>query len=275
MPHEFFAVLLLGSLFVVPVVWLVRIARRTSFTPFQFLLWVTAKLIVRLLWRAEIPSSLPKEAQSGVVVVCNHRSSIDPFFLQMCCTRPMHWMVAKEYCEHPAFRWFLTATEPIPVNRGGIDTASTKMAIRYGREGGLVGMFPEGRINMSEEFMLPIRPGAVLVALRARVPILPCYIEGSPYNGTPWSPFFMRAHVRIHFGELVDTSPYADQEHDDELVKELMTRVVKSIAQLAGHDDFEPTFAGRRWKPTDEELQVHFNENASRKRASRRQARLQ
>ena len=265
MPHQLLAILFLASLLVIPLVGVYLSLRRTSYSPFQYALWFTATLLVRLLWRAQLPRRWPPETEQGVVVVCNHRSSIDPFFLQVCCQRPMHWMVAREYCEHPAFRWFLTACEVIPVNRGGIDTASTKMAIRYAQEGGRVGMFPEGRINMTTQLMLPIRPGAVLVALRARVPILPCYISGSPYLGTPWSPFFMTARVRVQFGDVIDLMPHYDQEPDDQLVREVMTRVVREIARLADAEDFEPTFAGRRWKPTEEEVLADIEAHARRR----------
>ena len=165
-------------------------------------------------------------------------------------------MVAKDYCEHWALRWFLRTCEVIPVSRGGIDTAATKTAIRYGRQGEVMGMFPEGRINMTKDFMLPVRPGAVLVALRANTPLLPCYIEGSPYRRTVWSPLFFPAKVSVSFGELIDVSKYQDEAYNDELVREIMTRVVREIARLAGEDNFDPRFAGREWKPTDEEIRA-------------------
>ena len=50
-------------------------------------------------------------------------------------------------------------------------------------------MLPEGRINTTDEFMLPVRPGAIVVALKAGAPIVPCYIEGAPYRGNPLEPF--------------------------------------------------------------------------------------
>ena len=161
---------------------------RTKYTFAQGVLWVFAYLVTRLLWRAKLPHGLPFQDGEGGVIVCNHRSSIDPFFVQTCASRPVHWMVAREYCELPALRWLARTCEVIPVNRGGIDTRATKLAIRLASRGEMVGMLPEGRINKTDEFMLPVRPGAVLVALRARVPILPCYIEGAPYAGTEWSP---------------------------------------------------------------------------------------
>ena len=108
-------------------------------------------------------------------------------------------------------------------------------------------MFPEGRINRTEEFMLPGRPGAILVALKARVPILPCYIDGAPYGGHVVSPLWMTARVRVRFGEPLDLAPYYDHEPDGELLGRLCREAMAAIARLAGRDDFQPRLAGRRW----------------------------
>ena len=158
-------------------------------------------------------------------------------------------MVAKEYFDIPVVGWFLRITETIPASRGGVDTPATKIAIRYASEGGLVGMLPEGRINMTSQLMLSGRPGAVLVALRARVPIIPCFIHGAPYDGTYWGCLFMPANFRLVIGQPIDLSPYFDRGRDPELLKKIMRDVMKEMARLAGRPDFEPQIAGRRWKP--------------------------
>jgi 1-acyl-sn-glycerol-3-phosphate acyltransferase len=227
---------------------------RSRYRPMQSVLLFLAVVLTRVLWRARLPRQFPIPPGQGAVLVCNHRSSVDPFFVQSAADRAIHWMVAREYCEHPAFGWFLRTADVIPVNRGGIDTGATKTAIRLAASGGLVGMLPEGRINMSRQLMLPVRPGAVMVALKARVPILPCYIEGAPYGGKAWSPFFMPAKTRLVFGRLMDLSAYYDRHDEEGLAGRLMLQVAGEIARLAGQEDFQPRLAGRRWKPTDEEL---------------------
>ena len=84
------------------------------------------------------------------------------------------------------------------------DTAATKQAIRYTERGDLVGMFPEGRINTTGDLMLPGRPGAILVALKAGVPIVPCYITGSPQKGSVFSSFVTFTRVRMKIGAPID-----------------------------------------------------------------------
>ena len=85
-------------------------------------------------------------------------------------------------------------------------------------------MLPEGRINMTDRLMLAGRPGAVLVALKARVPILPCYIEGAPYDRVPNSPFFMPAKVKVHFGRPLDLAEFHDRETDEQTLREVLRR---------------------------------------------------
>ena len=180
------------------------------------------------------------------MIVCNHRSSIDPAFIQLAIgQRVVHWMVAREYCDHPAFGWFLRAAEAIPVGRGGIDTAATKMAIRLCQEGELVGLFPEGRINGGVEPLLPGRPGAALIALKAQVPVVPCFIQGAPYHGVVLDPLITPAKVRLTIGEPIDLSAHYGREGDREDLEEATLRLLREMARLAGRPDFQPSLAGR------------------------------
>ena len=231
--------------------WMCVVLGRRPLTPLQNQLLFINRLLTSLLWRTSAPSDVPLPPGRGGVIVCNHRSSVDPFFVQRSTQRPIHWMVAREYVEHPALRWFLTTCEVIPVNRGGIDTAATKQALRYVQAGGVIGMFPEGRINKTDQLFMPVRPGAAVVAIKTRAIVLPCYLTGSPYGGTAVSPFFMPARVTVQYGETIDAAHYADRieagEEEAAVTRELLVRSLKAITRLAGHENFELHFAGRDW----------------------------
>jgi len=227
------------------VIWL--LARRTEYTLVQFILDRIAFILLRFLWSTKAPCGLPLNAEQGAVIVANHRSSVDPFFIHLAAHRRVRWFVAREFFSNRLFGWFLHETGAIPTRRGGIDNASVREAVKLLHEGKWVGVLPEGRINTTDQFMMPIRPGAALLARRANVPILPVYIEGAPFGKTVTSPFFMRAHVKITVGELI----YPDDFESD---KAMIIAAAKAIAHLAGREDFEPTLAGKNWKPTAEEL---------------------
>lgn len=244
------AVLALLALIAFIVWW-----RSSPLTLNQTFWWTLNYLIAKLLWRTRVEGQLPVKPNEGAVIVANHRSSVDPSFIQTCIRRVVYWMVAREYCEAPGIGWILRVFQVIPVGRGGVDTAATKLAIRLAQEGGLVGMFPEGRINDTKDLLLPGRPGAALVALKARVPIIPVFITGSPYDGTPMGPLKMRAKVRVKIGQPMDLTSYYGREKEEGVTQEITKQLLREMAKLAGHPEFEPQLAGRRWKPGTEETE--------------------
>ena len=143
--------------------------------------------------------------------------------------------------------WFFRIAKNIPVKRGGVDTSATKQAIRYAKEGGLVGNFPEGRINITHSLLLPGRPGAALIALRARVPVIPCYISGSPRAATVLGTLFTPAKARLVVGRPIDLSSFYDRAEEREAHEEVTKLLLVEIAKLAGREDYQPRLAGRHW----------------------------
>ena len=107
--------------------------RRSRLSVPQFLLLHINLLLTRLLWRASISGPLPVDDGCGAVIVSNHRSSIEPLLLQLGTGRVVHWMVAREYVEHPALAWLFRILQSIPVGRRGVDTGATKLAIRLAK----------------------------------------------------------------------------------------------------------------------------------------------
>ncbi|HEX3725579.1 MAG TPA: lysophospholipid acyltransferase family protein, partial [Pirellulales bacterium] len=141
------------------VLWIVAARRNTRYTFLQSCLYLVNTFFTRVLWRTRVSGPLPIAENEGAVIVSNHVSGIDPLLIQLCTDRIVHWMVAREYFEMPGLSIVFRGLKSIPVNRGGIDTAATKTAIRLAQQGGLVGLFPEGRVNTTGDLLLPGRPG--------------------------------------------------------------------------------------------------------------------
>ena len=233
-----------GLLLAAIVAW-----RRSGYPLALAFLYSINWLITTGMWRVKVSGRLPVKRGEATVVVSNHISGIDPLLIQRSTDCIVRWMVAKEYVVHPAMGWAFRILQVIPVNRGGVDTASTKQAIRSLQNGEVVGMFPEGRINRTpaQTFMLPGRVGAAMVALRGRAKVVPVYVAGSPYNGTALGSMLMRANARVIVGEPMDISEFFDRATDRAVLEELTRRFMKAIANLSGHEEFEPTIAGRKW----------------------------
>jgi len=242
------AIVVLALLGLAIAAWAAACLRRSPLTPVESLLYAANYLWARVLWRAQVDAPLPVPPGQGAVIVCNHRCPCDPSFIALTVQRKVHWMVAREFCLHPGMAWFFRIVGAIPVNRAGIDTAATKLAIRYAQQGRLVALFPEGKINTTSDLLLPGRPGAALIALRARVPVVPCYVSGAPYDGTPLGALIMPAKVDLKVGQPIDLSPYYARQNDREVLEDLTRRFLEEIAALAGQPDFQPRLAGRFYK---------------------------
>ena len=247
------------ALVVVASAVIVRFMWRYHLPFSKALLYFLNVTLTRFLWRTTVEGSIELAPGQGAVIVSNHRSSIDTLFLQQLIPRAIHYLIAREYVARRFIGWPLRVAGAIPVNRGGIDTAATRQAIRLAQAGEMIGIFPEGRINTTDEFMLPGRPGAAMIALRGRVPVIPCYIEGSPYGGHILRPFVTPARVRVRIGNPIDVSEYVDRQDEDGVLEEMTLRLMREIARLAGVEDFEPKIAGRRWKTEQEGDEVMAN----------------
>lgn len=132
------------------------------------------KLLFRL--RFEGTENIPRE---GPVVICsNHRSVLDPFFLALPVPREIRFMAKSElFEEHGQFvRWLLYKFGAFPVRRDKGDAESVRTAVHILREGGVVGIFPQGRCVFDRSPFKP-KAGAVLVAAKAKAPILPACIS--------------------------------------------------------------------------------------------------
>lgn len=223
-----------------------QICHRGRYSLWEFMLYSFAFAVCRSLWRVSVHTDgrASEALRSGAVLVSNHRCSVDPFFIQMAAGRRVHWMVAGEYCRHPLFGPILRLFQVIPTNRGGVDTASTKLAIQFVKQGKWVGMFPEGRLNRTPAPLLTIRPGAGMVATRGQVPLVPIWIEGAPLSPTVWGPLFIPARVRVWVGAPIYASTNQDES---ETFRTFLAAAMREACAMGGRSATDVQFAGKKW----------------------------
>jgi len=118
----------------------------------------------------------------GIVVATPHVSHFDGPLLAACLPEPILWGVDPEFMETQPWKaglWltrFLTGSEIVPIS--GQRPFGMRALARRLREGGKVGLFPEGGINRTEALLLPLQAGAERLARLCQVPIIPVRIMG-------------------------------------------------------------------------------------------------
>lgn len=153
--------------------------------------------------RATGTGHIPRTRTPGpLVVVCNHTAGVDPLLVQAACPFEIRWMMALDMRLGP-LEWFWEWSGIIGVDRTGKDSVGAREALRHVREGGVLGVFPEGAIERPARHILPFHPGVGLIVARTRAPVLPVVIEGTPQAREPWTSLHTPSRARLTFGPVM------------------------------------------------------------------------
>jgi 1-acyl-sn-glycerol-3-phosphate acyltransferase len=146
-------------------------------------LYEFAKMLLRpstaALFAARATGEERVPATGGFIVAANHRSFLDPPMLGAWFPRIIHYMAKKELFSIPVLGWLIKRVHAFPVDRDRADLGAIKSALRIIKEGGVVGIFPEGTRNLDGE--AKARGGAVLIAATAGCPVIPVALVGTQY----------------------------------------------------------------------------------------------
>jgi len=141
----------------------------------------------------------------SAILVGNHTSYWDPVMMSHAFTGRRVRIVTADvvFARGPLMNWFMHAMGCIKINREAIDLESFHYSLDVLKAGGVVGLFPEGRMKLKDEHpeggILPFKPGAALLALSSGAPVIPVYVL-RPYR------IFRRQEVII--GRPLDFSVY-------------------------------------------------------------------
>lgn len=172
------------------------------------------------------PPSLPREGPA--ILVSNHISGLDPLVIQSVINRPIVWMMAREYYEIQSLKWFFKLIEAIPVERSGQDLAAARAGLRALARGHLLGIFPEGRFATSRE-LLSFQTGVSLIAIRSRVPVHYCAIEGTSRGLEMLTAFLKPRRMQIAFGNELAFDRSSLARENLELVTESIRQKVVEL----------------------------------------------
>jgi 1-acyl-sn-glycerol-3-phosphate acyltransferase len=172
------------------------------------------------------PSHLPPRGPA--ILVCNHTSSLDPLLIQSVCPRLIRWMMAKEYFEVKPMRWIFNTVGVILVERSGRDTAATRAAMRALAEGYVLGVFPEGKIETTDD-LLPFQNGIGLLALKTGAPVYPAYLDGTQRGKAMLDAVIRPNKASISFGQPVDLKGIDPSRKG---VEEAAGRIQRAVAGL-------------------------------------------
>lgn len=181
---------------------------------------------VRAVWGLEVDGAahLPP---GPVIVVANHDSLSDPFFLGAALERPLRFLAKRELWRIGVAGWVLDGLGGIPVDRHRGDVGAVAAAAHALEHAAAVAIFPQGTVLGPAD--RPWQRGAARLALTTGAPLLPVAIIGADAVLRPGTRLPRRAGVRVVIGSPIvveRTSPTIPA------TRELTDRLRDAVAAL-------------------------------------------
>ncbi len=199
--------------------------------PLSHALWTANRLYCKILHRFSWDQPDPLPAQGGCILVCNHRSGVDPFILSACTGRIISFLIAEEYYRIPVCRSLFRWMQCIPVKRDERDVAATRKALKALREGRALCIFPEGGIMRGLE---DARLGVGYLCLRSGAPVVPALLMGTPDTPSVGRSLCTPSRSTVRFGTPSYPPTLGQGRLDRTRISEMTAEIMSSIASLSG-----------------------------------------
>jgi 1-acyl-sn-glycerol-3-phosphate acyltransferase len=195
-----------------------------------------ARAWARLLVRASgvsvrVESRTHLDPARPYLFAANHQSQFDIFALQGYLGLDFHWLAKKELFRVPFLGQAMRAADSIPVDRmrGRAAMKSLEEAAARISSGNSVIIFPEGTRSWDGNLQ-PFKSGAMVLAIKARVPVVPVAIIGTHRILPRGRLIAVPGRVTIRIGDPIETEGYRlRQKH--ELSERVHAALSKMLAQ--------------------------------------------
>lgn len=184
---------------------------------FYRVLRVIATALIYILFPPKVRGRENIPAHSAALICSNHISVVDPVVLACVVDRPVRFIAKKELFQVKWINGFLRRLGAFPVDRGGSDLTAMRTSLSIIKDGGLMGIYPQGHRYKRDENK-EIESGAALIALRTKAPVIP--VRMSKYRLFRW--------LHINIGQPVELSDLWGKL-DAASLKEATSRISRGI----------------------------------------------
>lgn len=180
------------------------------------------KILSKIIYRVEVigKENLPKE--KAAIICPNHVHFLDGPTLIANSKRKINVLAKEELFKNKFLSNCLRMLGMYPIKRGSADIEAIKVSLKILKNNELLMIFPEGTRNGMAKGVKP-KNGAVVMAIKAGVPIIPVGIIGN------FKPF---RKITMKIGKPIDYRSYRDKVKDKELMTKLTEELMKKIVKL-------------------------------------------
>ncbi len=165
------------------------------------------------------------ESDEGFIICANHINYLDAAAIVLLNNKKIRFIAKSDLFRFPIISFLGHTFDVIPIKRGKNDLASIKLCLKALKNNEILGIFPEGTRKGLEK-QVKIKNGAVFIAEKAKVKIVPAGIGGT------FKPF---SKVYVNYGKPIDIMQY--KTDDPNWIDNASQAIMEQIIMLTNKKD--------------------------------------
>ena len=180
------------------------------------------RILVIIVYRPKIVGTENIEKGKPALICPNHVHGLDSVVIVLMNKRIIRVLAKESLFKNPFLRWLASIFGVYPVKQGNKSMESMKISLKLLKNNELLLIFPEGTRNGMAKGVKP-KDGAIKLAARANVPIIPVGVQGS------FKPF---TKVKANIGKPITYNLTKEELNNKEKLEQLTDGLMKEIVKL-------------------------------------------
>ena len=189
---------------------------------------VTYGLYISKRYRLKLSPDSKFSNKGPYLLLANHCNSFDGLFLQCLLSKPIHFVVTDTVFKNRALGGLMSLVGYIPKKKFVSDTRAIRQIMRTTHNGGIVGIFPEGRRSWDGQ-TVHITSATYKLIKMLKVPVVTAVIKGAYLSEPRWSNTKRWGVVEVKMNTLLSA---------DDLAHMSLPEIEKAIETALDHNEF-------------------------------------
>ncbi len=167
------------------------------------------------------------------LVIMNHQTAFDQFFMGMTVPGAIYYIASEDLFSNGFTSTLIRyLVAPIPIKKQANDIRAVMTGIRVAKEGGTIGIFPEGNRTFSGQTEY-FRPSIIAFVRKLGLPLAILRVEGGYGIHPRWSDVVRKGKMRVYVSRIVEKEEY-DKLSNDELFTLVQNELYVDDTTLGG-----------------------------------------
>ena len=174
------------------------------------------KVPMKLVFNAEV-NGLENLPNKPYILAGNHKNMFDVVLLITNIPDEIHFMAKKELFDLIILKDVFRKMGSFPVDRDKADIKAIKESLRILKNNEVLGIFPEGTRNKTNEILLPFKEGVTTIASKTNSLIVPFGIGGE----------YKRGKLKLNIGEAINIKNIEKDKQTEYLEEKVKHLILK------------------------------------------------